>query len=264
MAKQPSKVSDTVETPKVADDAIPSPIPDKTGDTGDAAANLAPPPPLKPMGWVEALRKNDQKAFTADVETKVKDIIAKHSTLKNYEVLFLFDDDPIVSYHSDRLYAAASKFKGSGKDILLITHSPGGQVEPAYLISKTLKRIAANPFAVAVPRRAKSAATLLALGADQIHMGMISQLGPIDPQVQGLPALALGNALNHVADIACKFPGASEMLTKYLIHQAPLQILGYYERVSESAAQYAERLLTGKILPPERDAASVAKHLVHH
>jgi hypothetical protein len=59
---------------------------------------------------MEALRKNDQKAFTADVEAKVKDIIAKHSTLKSYEALFLFDDDPIVPYHSDRLYAAASKF----------------------------------------------------------------------------------------------------------------------------------------------------------
>jgi hypothetical protein len=147
---------------------------------------------------------------------------------------------------------------------LLIVNSPGGRVEPAYLISKSLKSIAHKHFSVAIPRRAKSAATLLALGADQIHMGMISQLGPIDPQVRGLPVLALGNALDHIADTACKYSGASEMLTKYLIDQAPIQMLGYYERVGESAVQYAERLLSGKKLPTDTDAAKVAKHLVHH
>jgi membrane-bound ClpP family serine protease len=150
-----------------------------------------------------------------------------------------------------------------GRDILLIIDSPGGSVEPAYLISKTLKRLG-KKFSVAVPRRAKSAATLLSLGADEIHMGMMSQLGPIDPQVSGLPALALGNDLKHIAEIAEKCPGASEVLAKYLIDQVPIRRLGYYERVSESAVQYAERLLTGKVLPDSKSAEEVAKHLVHH
>jgi hypothetical protein len=40
--------------------------------------------------------------------------------------------------------------------------------------------------------------------------------------------------------------------------------LGYYERVSESAAQYAERLLTGKTLPNGKSAAEISLHLVQH
>jgi ClpP class serine protease len=36
---------------------------------------------------------------------------------------------------------------------------------------------------VIVPNIAKSAATLFALGADEILMGYLSELGPIDPQV---------------------------------------------------------------------------------
>jgi hypothetical protein len=95
-------------------------------------------------------------------------------------------------------------------------------------------------------------------------MGMVSQLGPIDPQISGLPALALGNALNHIAEIAAQCPGASEVLSKYLIDQAPIRILGYFQRVSESAAQYAERLLTGKELPDSKTPEEVAKHLVQH
>jgi len=39
---------------------------------------------------------------------------------------------------------------------------------------------------VVVPRTAKSAATLLAIGADEIHMGPLGQLGAgIDPQMAG-------------------------------------------------------------------------------
>jgi hypothetical protein len=37
---------------------------------------------------------------------------------------------------------------------------------------------------VIVPDSAKSAATLIAIGADEIVMGYCSELGPIDPQVE--------------------------------------------------------------------------------
>lgn len=49
-------------------------------------------------------------------------------------------------------------------------------MEPAYLISKALRKLAKPKFIIAVPRRAKSAATLLAFGADEIHMGLMSKL----------------------------------------------------------------------------------------
>ena len=97
-----------------------------------------------------------------------------------YQFLILHDAvDNITSFHSDTLYAAANTT--DSKPILLHIHSYGGRIEPAYLISKTLKRISADKFVAVVPRRAKSAATLIALGADEIHMGMMSELGPIDP-----------------------------------------------------------------------------------
>jgi hypothetical protein len=95
-------------------------------------------------------------------------------------------------------------------------------------------------------------------------MGMISHLGPIDPQIGGLPALALSNALDVIAELTSRYPAASEMLTRYLIDQAPMQVLGYYERVTESAAQYAERLLRGKQLADGTTAEEAAKHLVNH
>ena len=211
-----------------------------------------------------AIRDGNDDTLKKHVSTRLSSILVKHG-LSEYVTVILFDDiDSISDFHADRLYAAAAPFRGSGEDVLLLIHSKGGSVEPAYLTSKTLKRVSNKKFVVAVPRRAKSAATLIALGADEIHMGMNSQLGPIDPQFGGIPALALGNALDVIADLACRFPGTTDLLTKYLTDQIPIRILGYYQRISESAIQYAERLLVGKSLASNHTPESVSKHLVNH
>jgi len=120
-------------------------------------------------------------------------VIAKSTPVsisERYNILFFLDQSNAINEdHADRLYPAVNSFK-TQKDILLILGSRGGQIEPAYLISKNCKAASKARFVVAIPRRAKSAATLLALGADEIHMGGMSELGPIDPQFNGLPALS--------------------------------------------------------------------------
>jgi Serine dehydrogenase proteinase len=75
----------------------------------------------------------------------------------------------------------------SGADqINLLLHSPGGD---GTIVEKMVDMCRAHlsgqnrKLRVIVPNIAKSAATVLALGADQILMGYCSELGPIDPQV---------------------------------------------------------------------------------
>lgn len=65
----------------------------------------------------------------------------------------------------------------------LMIHSPGGLPDAAETLLRTAFRSSDRKFRVIVPASAKSAATLLSLGADTIVMGENSQLGPIDPQV---------------------------------------------------------------------------------
>ncbi|MEH2485849.1 SDH family Clp fold serine proteinase [Bradyrhizobium sp. AZCC 2230] len=255
MAKSPTRPPEAPSEGPKPPDSVPETSGTATGPSDGAAA--------PELTWSQALRADNLEAFKKGIAKELNAIISRHKHLDGHEVLFLFDDDSITNYHSDRLYAAARQCKSNGKDILLVIDSPGGSIEPAYLISKTLKRLTAKKFIAAVPRRAKSAATLICLGADEIHMGMISQLGPIDPQISGLPALALGNALRHIADLAEAFPRSSRVLSAYLIDQAPMGKLGYYERVSESAVQYAERLLRDRSLP-NKNPSEVASHLVHH
>ena len=66
--------------------------------------------------------------------------------------------------------------------IALLLDSRGGQAKSAYEIAKLLRRHCGG-FVALVPRMAKSAATLLALGADAIWLGEYGELGPLDVQV---------------------------------------------------------------------------------
>ena len=74
-----------------------------------------------------------------------------------------------------------------GKPLTLLLNSPGGLVDPAEKMVHLLRQASpSSPRAleVVVPDFGKSAATLMALGADRIVMSDFSELGPIDPQIK--------------------------------------------------------------------------------
>ncbi len=75
--------------------------------------------------------------------------------------------------------------KGEGlHGVDLILNSPGGHPEAAEKIVTTLRHFYDDDLRVIVPEFAKSAGTIVCLGADQIVMGYCSELGPIDPQMR--------------------------------------------------------------------------------
>jgi hypothetical protein len=65
----------------------------------------------------------------------------------------------------------------------LILNRPGGAPETAEKIIMALRHFYDNDLRVVVPEFAKSSATIVALGADEIVMDFCSELGPIDPQM---------------------------------------------------------------------------------
>ncbi len=208
--------------------------------------------------------KEDESFIRENVLDHINKMIIKSDLDKKYNIIFLYDDNRSISNtHSDSIYRALSSVDKQA-DVLLVIHSRGGSIEPAYLISKSCKRLCKKKFAVAVPRKAKSAATLISLGADEIHMGLMSELGPIDPQINKLPAVALSNALKKIAELSSEYPKSSEMFSRFLTENLSLSVLGYFERVNESAAQYASRLLNGKKLPPGTTPESLGDHFTNH
>lgn len=69
------------------------------------------------------------------------------------------------------------------KGLCLVLNSPGGDALAAERIVKVCRTYSSDNFSVLVPRRAKSAATMIALGSSKLWMGETSELGPIDTQV---------------------------------------------------------------------------------
>jgi len=86
--------------------------------------------------------------------------------------------------------------KSENLNLFLVTRG-GNTLAPTRLVS--LLREYCKRLTVIVPFMAHSAGTLIALGADQIVMGRMGELGPVDPSV--------GNQFNPVLDPADVPPG---------------------------------------------------------
>ncbi len=78
----------------------------------------------------------------------------------------------------------------ASQPIELVLHTPGGLVLPALQIARALKAHPAKTT-VFVPHYAMSGGTLIALAADEIVLNKHAVLGPIDPQIGGVPAASL-------------------------------------------------------------------------
>ncbi len=72
----------------------------------------------------------------------------------------------------------------------VLLESPGGYGQDAYRIALGLREHVED-LEVLVPHKAKSAATLLCLAADSIHLGPHGELGPLDPQMLNLRGSAV-------------------------------------------------------------------------
>lgn len=215
----------------------------------------------------ELVGREKDKDLCGALKKEILDILEENPGVSQYEVVFLYDHSQISRYHASAIYQKLAAIK-SPKDIFLILRSPGGEVEPAYLISKMCNRYKLAKFVVGIPADAKSAATLLSLGADELHMGAMSELGPIDPQINDFPALAFSGALERITKLADQYPGAATMLSQYLIGSSlDVRALGHYERITESATQYASRLLKSKVTSTDINmdvVSALAAHFTNH
>lgn len=238
-------------------------------DTVDESSNAeSTPRKQKTATYIRQILLNHKELSDSKLEKIIKDeveeIIQYHPVLENFEVIFLYDFNQIRRTHASSIYQHLASMPKK-RNILLILKSPGGEVEPAYLISKMCNRLKLSQFIIGIPAEAKSAATLLSLGADELHMGAMSELGPIDPQINDFPALAFSSALEKIAQLAEKFPGASEMLAKYLIgSELDVRALGHYDRITESSTHYALRLLQAKTTSVEEEGKAVMHTLASH
>src|SRR5690606_23447016 len=109
-------------------------------------------------------------------------------TLNDLVSLTRFLDGPLLCINADideatfQWVVRICQSLEEGSPISVLIESPGGDAAAAYRIARLLQAHC-KWFKVIVPRFAKSAATILALGAEKIWMGRLGELGPIDAQI---------------------------------------------------------------------------------
>ncbi len=98
--------------------------------------------------------------------------------------------------------------KESAPIVDLWLNTPGGDADAAYKLMLLL-RGHCQRLRVAVPDYAKSAGTLLAIGADEVFMDTCTELGPLDAQIEHpdregerISALDMANSLEYLAERA--------------------------------------------------------------
>ncbi len=105
----------------------------------------------------------------------------------NIRVVSLFTSFtfPVVleDVDADMLEEVLGDTDWDNKELVLILNSPGGNALAAERIVNICRSFSENGFRVIVPKMAKSAATMVCLGADEIIMSKTSEIGPIDPQI---------------------------------------------------------------------------------
>lgn len=128
---------------------------------------------------------------------------------------------------------------GEQNVLSLILTSRGGEIEYAFWIAKVIRE-QCNHLNVLVPDRAKSAATLIALAADQIYLGQVGELGPLDPQVRD-PAgrSSLRSPLESVKGL--------EYLRRYYVET--IDVLSYMLENSGMDMAHAIEHATGAVSP---------------
>jgi len=112
------------------------------------------------------------------------DFIRKIERETNRSLLVYFADvrHPEGGIDRDDIAPFGDLLERTSGDVDLLIHSAGGDIDAAEKLVYMCRR-RAKTLRVIVPEYAKSAATLIALAADQILMGYASELGPIDPQI---------------------------------------------------------------------------------
>lgn len=212
----------------------------------------------KKMPPLFALREQKNKALTDVFESRksqLLNLIKEIEKERNSSVIVYFSRNLLNTKEVANFYQL---FSGNNKinNLDLILQSNGGIADDAFKMARLCRQHVEGKFSVLVPYRAKSAATLLALGADELVMGPSSEIGPVDPMIYVrmqdgnnylVPAHSIKDGLDFFESRIKTQPETAAMYSQ-LMENLDVTVVGAYQRAIESSKQYASALLQSGLL----------------
>lgn len=152
-----------------------------------------------------------------------------------------------------------------GLDLLL--HTPGGNIAATESLVDYLRSMFGTDIRAVIPQLAMSAGTMIACAAKEIIMGKESSLGPVDPQIGGIPAHGVIEEFERAkADV--KADAATVPIWQPIIAKYSPTFIGECEKAVIWADEMVKQLLKSGMFngfkTAEAKATKVAKELGDH
>ena len=215
------------------------------------------------------IEKNGKKGRKILDSNKREQLLKRLGELRQSKIIVYFSYIPLDDSILVPLYKELTCI-GKTKKIDLFLHSYGGAVDTPYKVV-TIIREFCEEFSVIVPFSAKSAASMIVLGADEVVMGPISELGPIDPLVKHptykdfwVPVQALRCCFEYIEEMFYNSsnPDVTEIIINSVLNKLDPWLIGDYEKALKASKQYAEFLLSKYMLKDNKEKIAQVTHIL--
>ncbi len=133
----------------------------------------------------------------------------------------------------------------------LILHTPGGSIASAESIVDYLKRMFGKDIRAIVPQISMSAGTMIACSCKTILMGKHSNLGPVDPQLNGIPAAGVIEEFKTAYEEIKNDP-AIITVWQFVLSKYPPSFLGQCENAVKWAKGFVQEGLEKNMFSSEK------------
>lgn len=147
------------------------------------------------------------------------------------------------------------------KGLDLILHTPGGSIASTESIVNYLHLMFGNDMRVIVPQLALSAGTMIACSSREIVLGKQSSLGPIDPQLRGIPAQGVIDEFKKALE-EYKLDHDSLQVWQHIISKYMPTFLGQCNQALQWTESFVTDQLKAVMFDGDPEAATKAKRIV--
>ena len=175
---------------------------------------------------------------------------AKRNVIAYYSGFLTAADNPAVAISDSDMNGLMTVVKGLNKSsgLDLIIQSPGGDVAATEALGNYLRNIFNLDIRVFVPQLAMSGGTMIACIGKEIIMGKHSSIGPIDPQLNGIPAYNIIRQFEEAKTDISKNPSSIPYWQIMLSKFNPTFIYQSYRAVELSSEVLKDWLENGNMI----------------
>ena len=143
----------------------------------------------------------------------------------------------------------------------LVLHTPGGETSTTESLVNYLRSMFGTNIRAIVPQLAMSGGTMIACACKDILMGKQSSLGPIDPQLSGIPAHGVMEEFKE-AEKAIKEDISAIPIWQPLIAKYPPAFIGECQKAIDWSNEMTREWLETGMFKNHKDAGQIIERIL--